>query len=636
MTNVRIEQSKKALKIYLDVDSGEGLNDAILSIIPKSANLISSKLNKSEIIPLKEVIIDKVRHYRPKSQINIVRIAAKVGSSILMFLAALGLISTTPTRSALLIIMTFQRLEFLAYMNVEHPSNLQEFLKHLGLILIERLPNPFSGFKDELCSIEKEKFEEEGVSCYILNDQGRYLTLTILVFTLISLLRIISCITQLEVLRQYLRKNFSWTFWMEYLEAVRFDIFVTVLLSITKIDLLTKETVSWFTFNIFVSVSFGALNILTTLYQFYIIRKYYVGYQKRQSIKRSGNEQSAQTAAIQIFNNNLGRPEERPKKEQQQDEDNKKIKRSQVTPETQLKPAKIDSSKKTEGAEDNNNKLPEKPTSKFNEQYKTEIYYQRNHRPFTALKECLVAAILVVLYDHPIAQTSGITIILLLFLILDIYYRPFIKTSGNFDDIIMSGLFFLLSFLLCLLSFVQRVLTRKQIYFYIGYPAIFVICLLIGRNMYLALYSFMERLFQFIVKNFFSGDKDKKQEKIRGKKKGKREGGEIEKNDEKGEKDGCDLQQEVVYHQTEEDKLRDAERKGGRHMIGRDPFGMNFEREKGYWGEEEKFEVMRKPDNRKSKMGNGGRGRLFKGKKSKGLEFMIRDGKGIESTNLKI
>ena len=132
-------------------------------------------------------------------------------------------------------------------------------------------------------------------------------------------------------------------------------------------------------------------------------------------------------------------------------------------------------------------KLPAEANSKYNEDTKTDHFYQRNLKPIMALKDVMISFILVVSYYQPIVQTFGVTLTLGLFLALDFYYQPNKEKKDNLGMLFNSTVFFLISVSLTSLSVIEDLLSREMIYYIIGYGSIFLILALIIRNIVISL-----------------------------------------------------------------------------------------------------------------------------------------------------
>jgi hypothetical protein len=82
------------------------------------------------------------------------------------------------------IIKLFQMLDYLLYFNIEPPTNLKAFLTLFSSTPLDYSPNPFNDLKDEEhgCTPSR-KFEENDMTCYILNNNGGYI-IQLIIFAL--------------------------------------------------------------------------------------------------------------------------------------------------------------------------------------------------------------------------------------------------------------------------------------------------------------------------------------------------------------------------------------------------------------------------------------------------------------------
>jgi hypothetical protein len=74
------------------------------------------------------------------------------------------------------IIKLFQMLDYLLFFNIEPPTNLKAFLTLFSSTPLDLFPNPFQTMGDEKhgCTPPR-KFEENDMTCYILNNNGGYI-----------------------------------------------------------------------------------------------------------------------------------------------------------------------------------------------------------------------------------------------------------------------------------------------------------------------------------------------------------------------------------------------------------------------------------------------------------------------------
>ena len=488
VTEVKTEQSKKGIKIYFEAKT-EGIEDGKISASFKQPNLILAEGDPERPYPAQKIESqDRVSYYRPETQVTAARALGTASNLITLLLGVAALIFTYS--SLLDLIKTFQTLDFLVYYNVDHPSNLQAFLESIELTILENLPNPLKNFKDDLCYIEKAKFEEDGVTCYMLSDQGRYLTFTVIVFLYSVILRGISKFCKGECLKNYINNNFGAGFWVDFLEAIRFEIFVVVLISLGKIDLIGENVMSKFTVNIIASIIFSTLNIFIVVKQFLNVKKNYLKYKKKKSLAQNSQREHENVFA-------------EPEKNQYLKESKKGIfdSSSRVNEKNPLNQKKAIFDEKIEKKEEKNQEKKSEQGQEDEEEYKIGCFYQRNHNPLNAIKEIFIITAVVSLYEWPVVQTLSVTATLAIFVSLDWYYKPFTDQKDNKDLLVIGNLFLLISVFLSSLSFTHHILSRKTTFYFIGYPAIFLISLLIIWNIIMLIRGISEGIKNFFRKN---------------------------------------------------------------------------------------------------------------------------------------
>ena len=506
--SVEVAEDNKHLKIYFEV--AEGIEDGLLRIERAKPYLILSKIDEKKALPEDVIEVKEISSYRPQGQLK----AARVSSKTVSYTAGvLGVLSMLGSYTSMLdLVKSFQMIDFLAYLNVNYPSNLETFLKELELVVIEKLPNPLSSLRDDLCSIDKDKFEEQGVSCYILDDQGRYLALILLTFTLLVLLKILNHFLKTECLKSFLSEKFKLSFFGDFLEAIRLDILITVLLSITKLTVAGKKPFSIFSLNLCTSICFTTVNIVFFAYQIHKIKQSHTKHKKSNNREQSSKKTRLGTSR------------------QQDDSTHRKINQdASIEPlgQSTLHHSGIEAQEPQKSEIDPQaNQLTLDPCCQFNEDYKTEFFYQRNHKPLMLLKDILLSTILVCFYWVKAVQTTGVTLTLGAFLALDVYYKPFKDSKENLDLIVNNTVFLMISTSLTVLGFTQRILSRKLVYYLIGYSSILLILILILKNLFGSVVSAYKGI-KKISENCFSRKKSsspKKKNKVFTSKKKKKKG----------------------------------------------------------------------------------------------------------------
>ena len=454
LKRVVVEQNSKFVKIYFRIE--ENIQNGVLLVEIDKKGLIRSKINPLDILLVNKINVNPINHYRQEDEVKAVQTVSQSISYFSFFLLLLSVF--TSYNSVFELIKCFQMIDFLVFLNVEHPSNLHAFLENLRLELFERVPNPFQSLHDALCSIDKAKFEEEDVTCYILQHQGSYFTVVLAVLLFYLVAPFLGNYFKIGNLRSFVEEKMDVVFWVEFLEAIRLEILISTFLSIEKMRNLENNLLSFFLLNIVISIIFVVLNIVTTAYQFVTIRKTYNDYLKREEILA---RESKDLCTKLRFDQRIDLQDP-----------NDSIHEVILSGKSSLQNSKflLQTIKMTKNrVQENTKDLSTTPTSTFNEDNKTDHFYQRHHRPLMAIKDLLIAFILVILYNSPRIQTTGITLTLVLSLIFDYYYMPLTETKENVDMLITGILFALVSLALTVLAYTQSSLSRKLIYYTIGY-----------------------------------------------------------------------------------------------------------------------------------------------------------------------
>ena len=484
INSISLSGNKKSLKIFLTI--ANNLENGILIIHLIEPNQITSRLQNNSIAIFTEgqIEIPNVSSYRPTSQIEATSRTAKALS---YSLSIAGLLSMIGSYSSLFeIIKSFQMIDFLIYINVDHPANLKTFLDNLELKFIEYLPNPFERLKDDLCVIDKPKFEEDGVTCYLLVDQGRYLTFSITILSFLIILMILSLVTKIDAIEKIKRTMTNFTFWDDFLEAIRLEIMLRAILLVPKFSLVFKNLNSMLSLNMFIYRTFMGLNLVSVVYQTYKTNTIYRNYQKRENIIK--HETLALCQHVRVDNLNIQDPNEsiqslivngnsRYSRSREMSRNvSFFVKRAKKKLERQLKD------------------LPESPTCGLNENLKYANFYQRSYKRLMAMKDFNISFILVFFYEIPELQALGVTLILLIFQILDFLFRPHKEAKDNVESLTVGLLFMLVSACLTAMVFLEGVLSRRLIYYILGFGSIFLISLLILWNMLMACYTIYQGL----------------------------------------------------------------------------------------------------------------------------------------------
>ena len=492
-----LEENEKFIRIHFRPKSAS-IEEGVLKITLLEKDLIRAKENTSIIYSKKYIEIPGIRFFTPEKEIKAANTTSKVASYSLSLLGLIGFIGSSP--SFFEVIKSFQMVEFLVYLNVKHPSNLHYFLENLELQFIEKLPNPFKFFKGDKCSIDKEKFVEDNITCYILSDQGRYIIFNAIIIAVFIFFKILTKFVQSKKLKTIVKRRFGLTFWVDLLEAIRLDLFISMTLSITKIGVLSQSHFSLYTANLVAAMLFAALNIVSTTLIILKNEQKFSGFRLREKIKTEENEIIVKHFRLECGSIDLDDPEETIKKIIEKSSGSRERKRP-IGPVLNLMKRKFEHQVRG---------LPEDPYSEFNKNTKTEHFYQRNHKPLTAVKDLIISLILVGAYDSPVLQTLGATLSLGLFVTLDFYYQPSKEKSDNIDTLFTSTVFFLLCMSISSLSVVETLMSRVMVYYAIGYTSILLILLLMIRNIFLAVFG----IHGFLVGAYAECSKSRKRAQI--------------------------------------------------------------------------------------------------------------------------
>lgn len=143
------------------------------------------------------------------------------------------------------IIKLFQMLDYLLYFNIEPPTNLKAFLTLFSSTPLDYSPNPFLDLTDSVhgCTPPK-KFEENDMTCYILNNNGGYL-LQLVAFALLNLIAIIivkqsyADLSERNIIRRAANSAiaiFNLQFLGGFLDSTQIDIYMSVYINFLKVN----------------------------------------------------------------------------------------------------------------------------------------------------------------------------------------------------------------------------------------------------------------------------------------------------------------------------------------------------------------------------------------------------------------
>ena len=238
----------------------EEVNRGSVKIMFEDPSKIKSEKSPLIFLKKKETIISPVSYYKPPSEGTVTKTAKGTNTIAKAVVVAALLLSIS---SALALIKIQQMLDFLLFLNVSHPSNVKSFLQIFSQSVFQDLPNGLSFLTDDSCNITQERFLEEEVSCHIFENLGNYIVLVIMFLT--------AKICSLALYRVTLKKSkkissffkaqsekMGLSFWLEVMESIQLDVFMTFFLGIMKTQL-EKTKVSEINFLIGSLASFVAI-----------------------------------------------------------------------------------------------------------------------------------------------------------------------------------------------------------------------------------------------------------------------------------------------------------------------------------------------------------------------------------------
>ena len=324
----------------------------------------------------------------------------------------------------------------------------------------------FSSLTDDSCQVVKQSFKEEGASCYILEDEGSYFTLMMAVFVYYVLVWLINKLIRSRFLEEKVVEKMGWVFWFEYIEAIRLDLFINLFIVLTKLDFVNLANFSLTLLNFLISIALRMVLLTITLGQLITIHKAYKRHKRRSETKNQANLPSQR-------NQSRRKDAQRDQRDQNESTNKPMIEATEGAKGSQNEQAKTEVQS-----------IQEKGACIFNQDNKTDKFYQRYHSPFGSLKDFLLAFVVVNLHDTPILQTSLVSIILLIYLLLDYLYKPFEDPAENSANVFRSSIFFAMSIFFAALAIFEGKVDSEVRYYAIGYPIISMMILVTVKDLF--------------------------------------------------------------------------------------------------------------------------------------------------------
>ena len=402
--------------------------------------------NPELVFNKKEVKISPISYYNPNSQETVSEAAKGVQSATKAVMLASSVLSIS---TALSLIKILQMLDFLLLLNVMHPSNVSAFIQILTKSIFDDIPNLLGFLTDSSCEVQLERFVEQEVSCQTFENLGNYL----IVLAFFGILKF-GCF----LLSRVLEKGGRWVgfferrylqlgplFWLDVVEGVQLDIFMTFFLSLMKGQ--NKSHISELNFMVGGGLAFACVVSNFTL--FYFTKK-------------------ATDVTIES------------KGQTSKEEDKTENKNSQ-----------------NEGRDGDSggsvvDELNQNEAKKYQflvEDFKVKSTSQRFFRPMNNIKDLVISFSLVVLHDFPFLQVGVITLCLFVMLSLALVYRPYTSLRNNILEIVKGVIYMGCCGFLLVQSLAGKLLSRKAQYQFIGYPVVVFVALLVLFNIGVGIYD---------------------------------------------------------------------------------------------------------------------------------------------------
>ena len=185
-----------------------------------------------------EVEIGPVNYYKAGEQEQSVQKAAATAQAGVQ--TVMGASFVFSASSAFVLIKILQMVDFMTLINVKHPRNLNLFIEAISQSAVETVPNIFKLMTPEQCIYNKEKFEEEEISCHITLNLGNYFALMLALFLIYLLLKFIHTLIKKTKIGRWLAaplKSLGIIFWLDFIESIELDIYLNLFISLQKFNI---------------------------------------------------------------------------------------------------------------------------------------------------------------------------------------------------------------------------------------------------------------------------------------------------------------------------------------------------------------------------------------------------------------
>ena len=428
--------------------ASDSINQGILVINLLDRTKIRSKADPQIYPETEEIEVGPVNYFKSEAQEQFLQsgsTAAQIG--VKAYMSASFVVSAS---TAFALMRIIQMLGFMTLINVKHPRNLTLFLELISQSIIDSLPNFLTPLSNDSCQVDKKMLVEEDISCYISLNLGNYLIYVLAAVVGWAVLKILSKLLKSTSLGKYLEKPLkamNINFWLDFMESVQQDVYLNLFVSLSYFRVSDTVTVSNFLASILLSL--GCLSVVGVV--MYLIRTSFKMKKDQKSLRK-----------VRESHDNLA------KKDQ--------------------------------------NKIIETGYEALFEENKDSSVYQRQHRGFNGLKDLAVAFCVVIFHDFPVAQTLVLLLITLSSLIADIVYLPYKKDTKNYMAIFRNSTYVICIAMFFILSLVEDSWSKEMQYYWVGYPLIAVIGVLILGNVGFGLFTIYRQIKSQLCKKAKEGE----------------------------------------------------------------------------------------------------------------------------------
>ena len=414
-------EAGKTIAITVEPTINE-VNGGVLKVKFMDRKEIREKNDPMIFLKEEQVEVGPVNYYKAGAQEQSVQAAAATAQAGVQ--TVMGASFVFSASSAFVLIKILQMVDFMTLINVKHPRNLSSFIEIISQSVVDIVPNVFNFMSSEQCIYNKEKFEEEEISCHITLNLGNYFAFIILLFLVFILLKILYSLCKKTRVGRWLTKplkSMGIVFWLDFVESIQLDIYLSLFISAQKFTV-RKDRVT--TINYIISIVCGIGCLINTIAIMSLTGK-----------------------AYQANNLPVDEIEDYDFVEKYQDYD------------------------------------------VLYEDNKEEKFYQRQNRGFRALKDLLIAFLVVLFHDYTTIQTFFLILTFLGFLIADVVYRPCQIQRHNNMEVFKGALYMICIGFFFVLSIVQDKWVKRLQFNYIGYPVIGLITLIVVGNVGFGIYE---------------------------------------------------------------------------------------------------------------------------------------------------